>query len=63
MTLENLKRRIQLLELLGDDAIISDWVDLNEEELREEYAWVEGMSAPLIRLMADAAGAWAKEVR
>ena len=61
MTLENLKGRIQLLELLGDAGIISDWVDLNEEELREEYDWVEGMSSPMIRLMADAVGSWAKE--
>ena len=63
MTLENLKGRIQLLELLGDAGIISDWVDLNEEELREEYDWVEGMSSPMIRLMADAVGSWAKEVK
>ena len=63
MTLDNLKGRIQLLELLGDAGIISDWVDLNEEELRKEYAWVEGMSAPMIKLMAEAVGSWAKEVR
>ena len=63
MTLENLKGRIQLLEFAGDDGIISDWVDLNEEELREEYAWVEGMSPAMIKLMADAMGEWAKGVR
>lgn len=63
MTLENLKARIQLLEFAGDDGIISDWVYLNEEELREEYEWVAKLPPGMIRLMADAMGSWAKEVK
>ena len=63
MTLENLKGRIQLLELLGDAGIISDWVDLNEEELREEYNWVANLGPGLIRLMADSMGSWARGVK
>jgi hypothetical protein len=38
-------------------------VYLNEEELREEYNWVANLPPGMIRLMADAMGSWAKEVK
>ena len=63
MTLENLKRRIQLLEFAGDDGIISDWVDLNEDELREEYHWVANLDPKMIRLMQVSMASWALEVK
>jgi len=59
ITIEMLKARIQLLEFAGDDGIISDWVDLNEEELREEYHWVANLDPNTIKFLADSVRQWA----
>ena len=51
MSIEQLLERIHILWMAGDEGMLSDYRDLTEDELREQYQWVESLPQDLINFL------------